>query len=127
MLQKCTCGWEKVTSRRDLHIHQGRMKCKRQTDQQPHTVQAGQTVGTQSPVFNHSAPGPNGAGMSEEVEGREEAPSGGRTNTLPEVHPTKPVAKDPGRQSKIKWPKASERAEWLKLDLELSQLPELAL
>lgn len=57
----------------------------------------------------------------------EEAPSRGRTNTLPEVPPTKPVAKEPGRRSKIKWPKANEWAEWQKPDSELTQRSELAL
>lgn len=43
----------------------------------------------------------------------------------PEVHPTEPV-KQPGRRTKIKWPKANDRAEWQRLDSNLSLLVELS-
>ena len=37
------------------------------------------------------------------------------------------MMKQPGRCQKIKWPKASDRVAWQKLDNDLSQLLELAL
>lgn len=103
-LRKCSCGWEKVTSHRDLHIHQGKMKCRRQTDQRPCTAQAGQTIETQSRDCTHSAAGPSGTEMSKVVEGNpmmEKAPSENKETSLPKVHPTKPMTKQPGRRSKI--------------------------
>lgn len=127
---RCECGWEKVTSYRGLRIHQGKMKCGRQTDQQPRSVQAGQTTGTQSREHNQRAAGPNGAEMSEAVKGnplRDQPPSKNEDTSPPQVPPTKPTAKQPGRREKIKWPKACDRVAWQKLDADLSQLLELAL
>lgn len=47
--------------------------------------------------------------------------------SLPEVHPTKPMTKQPGQRNKIKWPKANDWVAWQNLISDLSQLLELAL
>lgn len=65
------------------------MKCIRETDQHTRTAQAGQTKGTQSWDNNHSAAGPNGAGMSKEVEGStmmEMVPNVDEVTTPPETY-----------------------------------------
>lgn len=100
-------------------------KCRRQTDQHPRTVQADQMTGTQSQVFNHSAAGPNSAGMTEAVESspvREADPS--RDKSPPRSTPHKTSSEGTSRHCKTKWPSASDHADWQKLDVQLSQLLE---
>lgn len=57
----------------------------------------------------------------------EKTSSKNKVISQPEVHPTKPVTKQPGQRNKIKWPKANERIALQNLDSDLSQLLELAL
>lgn len=131
ILRRCACGWEKVTSSRGLRIHQGKMKCLRQVDQQHRTAQeAGQTTGSRSQECNHSAAGPSGAESPEVVERNpmmEKVPCDHEDTSPPEAHLIKPVTKQPGRREKIKWPKANDRVAWQRLDADVSQLLELAL
>uniref|UniRef100_A0A3B4XDA6 Reverse transcriptase domain-containing protein n=1 Tax=Seriola lalandi dorsalis TaxID=1841481 RepID=A0A3B4XDA6_SERLL len=66
--------------------------------------------------------------MAEVVESspvREVDPSGGEGPSRCTAHKTS--SKGASRRGKIKWPKASDRAHWQKLDAELSQVLELTL
>lgn len=68
-LQKCECGWEKVTTFQGLRIHQGKKKCGQKGQQQPSTASAGVT---KSQGINHRADGPSVA------QGRDGTDSNGR-------------------------------------------------
>lgn len=113
VLQKCKCGWQKVTSFKGLRIHQGKMKCGRTPDQHDRTASAGQTEETQSQVTNHSAAGPSNAERATSVEVGEEMeaapPTAMFTLSLRESHSQRAYAniqkdagKSSGRRQKIK-------------------------
>lgn len=112
----------------------GKKKCGGGSHKQPCTApeRAGQTIGIQGRVDNHSASGPNVAEVGQE-ESREEEE---RDDVEPqEVNPVAPPSdpktesrqrarnlKSPLRRNKIKWPKANETEEWKKLDEHLIKL-----
>lgn len=115
ILQKCVCGWERVTTFRGLQIHQGKLKCGQKGQQQPCTASAGETRGIESQVENHRADGPNvaeGKDVTEEegplVEG--EPPREHQDPVPTNSHRTEPQAepKKPTRRTKLKWPKSNE-------------------
>ncbi|KAL6489820.1 hypothetical protein MHYP_G00001650 [Metynnis hypsauchen] len=126
ILRKCACGWEKVTTFRGVRIHQGKVKCGQNGQQQPCTATAGETRGTKRQGKNHRANGPNVAGGMRTTE--EEGPLVANEPVREHEDPvlttsdrTEPNAetKKPARRSKIKWPKSSEPEAWRALDADL--------
>uniref|UniRef100_A0A3B1JJ67 Reverse transcriptase domain-containing protein n=1 Tax=Astyanax mexicanus TaxID=7994 RepID=A0A3B1JJ67_ASTMX len=131
-LRKCTCGWQKVTSLRGLHIHQGKMKCGRIANQHDRAAAAGQTAGTGSQVSNHSAAGPSSAEQAtsaEVLESREATPESTFQAAPPPLGVAQPASqrKQLGRRNKIKWPKSKSQEEWRSLDDHLSVVLEHSL
>ena len=134
ILQKCACGWEKVTTFRGLRIHQGKTKCVQKGYQQPCTVEAGETRGTRGQVANHSANGPN---VAVSTEGNEECdpllekdPPTGCQDPIPVTsNRSEPqvAINTSTRRNKLKWPKANEAEAWKSLDKDLSKSLEAKL
>lgn len=120
-----------MTTFRGLRIHQGRMKCGGNLQQQPCAAASDQTRGTKGQVENHSANGPIVPGGSQPVEEgpvEEIDPPCAHQRDAPTC-PEKPEPRNteepaPARRNKIKWPKTSEAVAWRKLDSDLSEILE---
>lgn len=122
--RKCGCGWEKTTTLRGLHIHMGKMKCGGGSLMQPCTAteRAGQTIGIQGRVDNHSTNGLNVAEVEQEERREEEERDADEPQEVNPVPPPRDPRtessqrarnlKNPLRRNKIKWPKANEEEEW---------------
>ncbi|GAA6076948.1 uncharacterized protein LOC118335412 [Tachysurus ichikawai] len=68
ILRECSCRWSKVTTYQGLQIHQGKEKCRNNTQVQACTATAGQTRRNCSQVEHHSATEPNIAPSGKEQE-----------------------------------------------------------
>lgn len=115
-LHICGCGWRKVTTFRGLQIHQTRMRCKGNIQQQPCTAMADQARGTKGQVKKHSDNGSIVAGESESVPEKgplekSKLPCEHQENTstcFERPEPRSTEKKEPARRNNIKWPKTSE-------------------
>lgn len=122
ILRKCSCGWSKVTTHRDLRIHQGKAKCGGTIQMQSSSASAGQTSRKPSLVEHHSAADSNIADGQEEEEHlslqqthRQQlvpTPQNKHHEEVPGSEPTMQARGErPIRRPKVKWPKASDKEE----------------
>ena len=109
-LQRCSCGWAKVTSYAGLRIHQGRKKCLKEVGQGPRI----------DPYFLRSK-----SSQSSEIQQQDKNqclqdinppdPEEEEPSTAEPLEPSLPQlateTKIPGRKPLIKWPKSCEKKE----------------
>ena len=124
-LQRCICGWEKITSEKGLKIHQGRKKCLRELCKGPRIDRyflrgrSNQSSEAQRQDIHHS---PQGIRTPDEAQPSTDP----ITDESPEpIQPQIAVERRlSGRKPQILWPKSCRKKEWETTDTDLVHLLE---
>ena len=124
-LQRCICGWEKITSEKGLKIHQGRKKCLRELCKGPRIDRyflrgrSNQSSEAQRQDIHHS---PQGIRTPDEAQPSTDP----ITDESPEpIQPQIAVERRlSGRKPQILWPKSCQKKEWETTDTDLVHLLE---
>lgn len=119
-LQRCNCGWAKVTSLAGLRIHQGRKKCLKAMERGPRIdhyflrSKPNQSSEVQQQDNTHSLQNINTPITEEE--------SNTQASCEPSVPQVAAEKKIQGRRPMIKWPKSCEKSEWETVNTDLCRL-----
>lgn len=123
-LQRCVCGWSKVTSYLGLRIHQGKKGCAREEPQRPRIDYflrngSSQSDEAQQRDANHSVQCINTSTAQNVTSNTETAV----VSPIPSTQPARPPAerKMAGRKSQVKWPGAAERKLWEAVNTDLAK------
>lgn len=117
-LQRCICGWEKVTSTAGLKIHQGKKKCLKEVEQGSRIDhyflrnKSSQSSEVQWQDVKHSP-----QNINPPVPKEEEASTAEHHEPSQHLHPTE--TKIQKRRPPINWPKSSEKKVWETVNTDL--------
>ena len=123
-LQKCGCGWSKISTPRGLNQHQRRMNCPGGGNSGPRIDQllareaSNKTSGDRRQVEDHSPPNPSThefLSLSENIDNTQNPLVSERVDQ-PQPALEKKIK---GLRSKIKWPKSCSKDEWATVNTDL--------